>query len=60
MKKLTILLLVFVISISLLACTPEEVMLECDGCGKSIPASAEMDNDWVIYCEECQHNLLGD
>lgn len=34
----------------------------CDGCGKEqeIEAKSNMDDGWIIYCEECQVEFFGE
>ena len=31
--------------------------LHCDLCGKEVSADSNMDEDWIIYCEECEPEL---
>ena len=51
MKKIVILLLAAVLAISLAACG--KVTLHCDSCGKEVRADAKMNEDWIIYCQDC-------
>ena len=34
----------------------------CDGCGKTIEikASSNMDDGWIIFCENCETELFGE
>lgn len=52
MKKLIILLLTTVLAIMLISCG--KVTLHCDGCGKEVRADSKMDEDWIIFCKECE------
>jgi len=39
-------------------CTPK--LLTCDNCGKEVkvPSNSNMEEDWIIYCEECNEELF--
>lgn len=55
MKKIIVLLLAAALSLALLACG--KVTLHCDGCGKEVRADAKMDEEWIIFCEDCEPEL---
>lgn len=40
----------------------EKTELHCDSCGKLVFADADsnMDEDWIIYCRDCEEALFGD
>ena len=59
--KRTISLLLLALSLLLLAgCATKE--LTCDGCGRKVTVNADsnMNEDWIIYCEDCNEELFGD
>ena len=55
MKKLIILILALSM-LTFLASCGEKKILTCDGCGNpvEVDASSEMDDDWAVYCSECE------
>ena len=55
MKKLILLLLAFVLAVSLLACG--KVTLHCDGCGKEVRGDAKMNEDWIVFCKDCEPEI---
>jgi hypothetical protein len=55
MKKLTTLLLVALLALSLVACG--KVKLHCDGCGKEIYCDSKMDESWIVFCADCEPDL---
>lgn len=61
MKRIVIMFFVLVILLSLSACVKTKV-LHCDHCGKevSVRQDSNMEEDWTIYCEECNEKLFGD
>lgn len=40
----------------------EKKELTCDNCSKKVfvDADSNMEEDWAIYCEECNEELFGD
>lgn len=57
MKKIIVFFLLFSL-ISIFSACGEEKILHCDGCGTEIKtANEEMDEDWIIYCEDCEDDL---
>lgn len=40
----------------------EKKELTCDHCGEKVVTSAKsnMEEDWIIYCEECNEKLFAD
>lgn len=53
MKKLITLSLVILLVLSLTACGSKNI-LHCDGCGKEVSADAKMNEDWIVYCSDCE------
>ena len=53
MKKMVALLLSLALVFTLMACGKETVTLHCDGCGKEVQADPQMDESWIIFCDEC-------
>ena len=31
--------------------------VRCDGCGKEVKCDSKMDEDWIIFCAECEKEL---
>ena len=58
MKKV-ILLLVVLCLLSCVSCAEKKV-LHCDGCGIEIKvkSSSNMDEDWIIYCNDCNKDII--
>lgn len=61
MKKIFALILSIVTLLSMAACGGTKTV-HCDHCGKEVTISADsnMDEDWIIYCGECNEELFGD
>ena len=61
MKKVIILLSVVALLLALAACGATKI-LHCDHCGKeiSVKESSNMEEDWIIYCKDCNEELFGD
>lgn len=65
MRKLC-LFLILICMFSLTACKKETVMLCCDGdnCQNTVEVKVEKkripDESWVVFCQECADNVLGD
>ena len=61
MKKLLCFLGVLVIILTATGCAKTKT-LHCDNCNKevSVEESSNMEEDWIIYCEECNEELFGD
>ncbi len=59
MKRALALVLLLLCLLSLVACGKPGKLLHCDGCGKEIKVSADsdMDEDWIILCEDCRQQL---
>ncbi len=53
---------VLLISLMLLCGCGAKKTLHCDNCGKEVTVSqsSNMEEDWAIYCEECNEELFGD
>ena len=54
MKKLIVLFLIVVMLLGILSGCGQKT-LHCDSCGAEVKveSSSNMDEDWVILCEEC-------
>lgn len=61
MKKLIILLSVVALLLALAACGATKI-LHCDHCGKeiSVKESSNMEEDWIIFCDNCNSGFFGD
>lgn len=48
-----------ILLVSLVACSGEKKTVHCDNCGKAveIDADSDMEEDWIIYCRDCEHEL---
>lgn len=60
MKQTISLLLLALSLLSLSGCAARE--LTCDGCGRKVTVNADsnMEEDWIIYCGDCNEELFGD
>ena len=56
-KLLSVLLAVFML-LTLCSCGKKKI-LHCDNCGKAVEVkeSSNMEEDWTIYCKECEKEL---
>ena len=61
MKKVLVLLLVACMLLAVVGCGRTKT-LHCDGCGKEVTVKEDsnMEEDWIIYCEQCNEELFGD
>ena len=61
MKKGLCLLLVAMVLLGLSGCG-EPKILHCDSCGQEVKVDndSKMEEEWIVYCEECNEKLLGD
>lgn len=61
MKGLFALLSALGVLLTLSACG-EGKILHCDHCGREVRAEADsnMEEDWIIYCGECNKELFGE
>ena len=59
MKRILCLLLVVLTLAALLAGCGEKKTLHCDRCGKEVKVSmdSKMEEDWIIYCSDCEKEL---
>lgn len=59
-KKAIVFLSLFALIFALAACATK--ILHCDSCGKEVQVkeSSNMEEDWIIYCAECNESLFGD
>lgn len=62
MKKLVIFILSAILCLSVFTGCVAKKELTCDHCGKTIkvPATSNMEEDWIIYCKKCNNELFGD
>lgn len=61
MKKALCLILSACILFAVTGCVKTKP-LHCDYCNKvvDVKENSDMDEDWIIYCEECNEELFGD
>lgn len=61
MKKriFAIVLTLMILLLTLCGCG-EKKELTCDHCGKKVSVSAKsnMEEDWIIYCSECEKEIM--
>lgn len=55
MKKILIIALALLSIMTVLSSCGEKKILHCDKCGKEIEVDADsnMDEDWILFCDEC-------
>ena len=60
-KKFSLMLLVLALFACMTGCGKTKV-LHCDNCKKEVEVeeSSNMEEDWILYCEECNEELFGD
>ena len=60
-RKISLILALLFVLLSLTACGKTKA-LHCDHCGTEITVaeSNQMEEDWIIYCAECNEELFGD
>lgn len=60
MKKILIALMILLALLTMFGCKTKT--LHCDHCGKEVTVeeSSNMEEDWVIYCKECNEKLFAD
>ena len=60
MKKITAFILTGLLLLSLTSCATK--VLHCDHCGTEVKVkeSSNMEEDWIIYCADCNEKLFGD
>lgn len=61
MKKLLCILMVISFMFVMVGCGATKT-LHCDKCGKEIQVkeSSNMEENWIIYCSECNEEIFGD
>ena len=59
MRKLCCAVLAITLLLSLTGCGGK--ILHCDKCGAEVKAgsSSKMEEDWSVYCEECNEKYFG-
>lgn len=55
MKKIIALLLVLVMALGLMGCNKKT--LHCDGCGKEVKCDSKMDEEWIVFCSDCEPEI---
>lgn len=60
-RIIAILFALMILAVCLCGCG-EKRELTCDNCGVKVQVDADsnMEEDWIIYCEECNEELFGD
>lgn len=60
MKRIFAAMMAVLLVLALTACGVK--VLHCDACGKEVKVkeSSNMEEDWIIYCEQCNEELFGD
>ncbi|MBQ3089662.1 MAG: hypothetical protein IJD21_03760 [Oscillospiraceae bacterium] len=60
MKRAVLFALAALLTLGLSGCAMKE--LTCDHCGKAVTVSqrSNMEEDWIIFCPECNEELFGD
>lgn len=61
MKKILCILIIVSLVFAVVGCYATKT-LTCDNCGKEVKVkeSSNMDESWIIYCDECNEQLFGD
>lgn len=62
MKRLLFVLLAVALLLMVPAGCGQTKTLHCDNCSKEVTVDADsnMEEEWLIYCEECNEELFGD
>lgn len=62
MKKYIITALITALVLALLLCGCKTKTLHCDNCNRelTVAESSNMEENWSVYCEECNEELFGD
>ena len=60
-KRIIVFLLVLLLFVTLTSCG-EKKILHCDNCNVEVKVDADsnMEEDWSIFCAECNEKLFGD
>lgn len=60
MAKRFLALMLAMAMLTLLGGCGETKTVHCDGCGKevSVEAGSNMDEDWIIFCEDCEIDVI--
>ena len=58
MKKILVVCVLAIMSMNLISCGKSKV-LHCDNCGKEVKVAenSKMDDDWILYCSDCEKEL---
>ena len=61
MKKILCCLIAVIALFTLVSCAGKKT-LHCDNCGKEVSVSknSNMDESWIVLCDNCDEELLGD
>lgn len=59
MRRAAAIVLLLLCLLALVACGKPGKILHCDACGKeiSVPADSDMEEDWILLCEDCRQQL---
>ena len=59
MKKILLIISALLLILSFAGCTAATKTINCDNCGKEIEIAADsnVNDDWSIFCEECEEEL---
>lgn len=62
MKKVLLLLIAIMTLLLCMAGCSKTKTLHCDNCNKEVTVDADsnMEEEWLVYCDECNEKLFGD
>ena len=66
MKRACLLFIIMVLTIALVACKYQTVVLHCDGenCNNTVKVKVDKNSDpdesWVVFCQKCSNDVLND
>ena len=55
LKRIFAMFLALILVFSLCACGGPT--LHCDRCGKEVTGKSNMDEEWIIFCAECEEEI---
>lgn len=60
--KIFALIAAMMMILTLFGCQKKTKTVTCDGCGTEvlIEADSNMDDSWIIYCEDCELEFFGE
>ena len=61
-KRIAAILLAILLLLAMLTACGASKIVHCDHCGEEveIKADSNMEEDWIIYCAQCNEELFGD